>query len=132
MADYPRYASAGSAYSDLHHVDIKVPGEHTIEGEAFDAEMQLFHTHQTYSRLSSIGVPIRATNDGYNEEFQWILESFEVIYQQNRAACEGSRTPPLIAIANLVGNLRRRVQEEAAARSSVDAVTPSALTRRAS
>ena len=41
MADYPQYSSATTPYSDLLNLDIKVPAEHTIEGVAFDAEIQM-------------------------------------------------------------------------------------------
>jgi hypothetical protein len=53
--DYPKYSSAGSDYSDMHHFDIKVPGEHTLEGESFDAEIQIFHVHLSDARFTSIG-----------------------------------------------------------------------------
>ena len=91
MVDYPNYSSQGTAYADMHHLDIKVPGEHTIHagGETFDAEIQMFHVHLEDGRLSSIGIPIRATSNTTttNEEFQWILDEFQYVYDMNAATC---------------------------------------------
>ena len=79
LADYPDYSSTTTPWSDMLNLDIKVPGEHTLEGEVFDAELQMLHTHlqPEPARLSSIGVPIRATADGYNTEFQILLTQFQ-------------------------------------------------------
>lgn len=115
MADYPRYSSGLSQFSDLLNFDIKIPGEHWIEGEQFDAEIQMLHTHLDSSRVSSIGVPIRATADGFNAEFQSILDQFQLVYNWDRGACdtkdligpqaENSTTPVLDP------DLNRRLQE---------------------
>ena len=91
MVDYPKYASFGSAYSDMHHMDIKIPGEHTFEGKRYDAEFQIFHTHHTIARINSIAIPVRGVPGGYNEEFQWILDEFQNVYDQHQAECEASR-----------------------------------------
>jgi carbonic anhydrase len=91
MADYPRFASGDlniEAYSDLHHFDIKVPGEHTIDGETFDAEIQMFHTSLTAPRLSSLGVPIRADDGLDNPEYQTVLNEFQSIYDLNALQCD--------------------------------------------
>mmetsp|Transcript_5424 Transcript_5424/g.8566 ORF Transcript_5424/g.8566 Transcript_5424/m.8566 type:complete len:559 (+) Transcript_5424:71-1747(+) len=87
MVDYPKYSAQGSDYSDMHHFDIKVPAEHTLEGEEFDAEIQMFHVHLHDERLSSIGIVIRATPDGFNEEFQYVLNQFQAVYNQHRTEC---------------------------------------------
>jgi hypothetical protein len=49
IADYPRYSSTTTSFSDLLNFDIKIPGEHTLEGEEFDAEIQMvrFLSHST-------------------------------------------------------------------------------------
>lgn len=87
IVDYPKYASSGSDYSDLHHYDIKVPGEHILKGVQYDAEVQMFHSHLTNSRFSSLAVPIRATENGFNGEFQDILNEFQAVYNRHAAAC---------------------------------------------
>ena len=107
-ADYPRYSSALTSYSDMMNYDIKVPGEHTIEGEQFDAEIQMLHIHPTQSRMSLIGVVIRARDDNadpdsFNGEFQQILDEFQAVYDQHVAICTGRRTK----------NLRRKLGEGA-------------------
>jgi carbonic anhydrase len=89
VADYPRYSSTLTPYSDLMNLDIKVPGEHTLEGESFDAEIQMLHTHldPDPARVSSIGIPIRATADGYNSEFQELLDQFQLTYDEHELEC---------------------------------------------
>ena len=39
-ADFP---NGWGGFSDMMHVDFKIPSEHRIYGEVFDAEMQIFH-----------------------------------------------------------------------------------------
>lgn len=80
LADYPKYSATGSDFSDLLNFDIKVPGEHTIGGETFDAEIQMLHAHLTNRKLSSLGIPIRAMEDGHNSDFQTILDEFQRVH----------------------------------------------------
>jgi len=93
MADYPTYSSDGTHFSDMLNLDIKVPGEHWIEGESFDAEIQMLHTHPTSQRLTSIGVPVRATADGFNAEFQAVLDQFQLVYDWDQAQCAATTVP---------------------------------------
>ena len=88
MADYPRYSSRNTHFSDLLNLDIKFPGEHWIEGESFDAEIQMLHTHVTGQRVSAIGVPIRAMARGFNAEFQEVLDQFQLVYDYDKATCD--------------------------------------------
>jgi len=87
LADYPKYSSVGTSFSDLLNYDIKVPGEHWLEGESYDAEVQMLHTHLSSQRVSSIGVPVRARMDGHNDEFQAILDQFQLVYDLDVASC---------------------------------------------
>ena len=89
IADYPRYSSGLTAYSDLLNLDIKVPAEHTMEGETFDAEIQMLHTHLDPSpaRVSSIGLLLRATSNGFNYEFQQLLDMFQRTYNDHADGC---------------------------------------------
>ena len=86
IADYPKYSSVITPYSDLLHWDVKIPSEHTIEGEIFDGEIQMFHTHYG-GRVSSIGIPIRATEDGYNPDMQDIIDQFQLVYDEHEFNC---------------------------------------------
>ena len=90
IVDYPRY-SAGTRqqFSDLLNLDIKIPAEHSLENVTFDAEIQLFHTHldDDPARASSMGLPIRATVDGYNSEFQELLSVFQSTYNDHSQQC---------------------------------------------
>ena len=93
MVDYPRYSSTLTPYSDLLHLDLKVPGEHLLEGESFDGEMQLFHIHleEDPARVSSIGVPIRAVQFHHNDVFQDMLDKFQLKYDEDAEACRRRR-----------------------------------------
>jgi carbonic anhydrase len=74
--------------------DIKIPGEHTLEGVAFDAEIQMLHVHPgDVPRMGSIGIPVRATNEtaGYNSEFQMIINQFQMLYDSHAATCARRR-----------------------------------------
>ena len=49
----------------------------------------MLHTHldPNPARVSSIGVMIRATSDGYNTEFQQVLNLFQIEYNTHANAC---------------------------------------------
>jgi carbonic anhydrase len=83
-ADFP---NDWGGYVDLMHVDFKVPSEHTIEGERFDAEMQIFHLHPSRRRTPTLAVVIRARTNGFNSEFQQILDQFQYVYNDHGAKC---------------------------------------------
>lgn len=98
-ADQPNYIGTTSSYSDLLNYDIKIPGEHTLEGERFDAEVQMLHLHPDLTspnQVTSIAVMIRATKDGFNRDFQSIIDEFQDVYDAHKRACErkqeGSRS----------------------------------------
>jgi Eukaryotic-type carbonic anhydrase len=110
LADFPNYSSTVTQQSDLLHLDIKVPGEHTVRGEKFDAEIQMMHIHLEASRIAYIGIPIRATNDGYNEKYQALLDQFQIVYDSHKAECaakqrrRGLRSVP----KGFLGNIDRQ------------------------
>jgi carbonic anhydrase len=87
VADFPNYSSTNTHNSDLLNLDIKVPGEHQMFNETFDAEIQFLHIHLTASRFGQIGLPVKATPDGYNDKFQTYLDQFQLVYNRNKAAC---------------------------------------------
>jgi uncharacterized protein (DUF736 family) len=88
--DYPKYSSNMSQFSDLLNFDIKVPAEHMLEGVAFDAEIQMLHTHPEDERVTTLAVPVRATANGFNAEFQTILDQFQLAYEADLAACSAA------------------------------------------
>ena len=105
VADYPRYSSRTTPFSDLLNFDIKIPGEHTMEDvEPFDAEIQMLHTHldPDPDRTNSLAIPIRATEDGYNEEFQTVLNQFQEVYDANKAACARRRKRRMLRTSSSV------------------------------
>jgi carbonic anhydrase len=73
--------------ADTMHVDVKVPSEHLIHGERFDAEMQVFHLHAESKRMPTVTVMIRAVENGYNYYFQELIDAFDVTFRQNQARC---------------------------------------------
>jgi len=106
LVDFPKYTGAVSSYSDLLNIDIKVKGEHRIEGEAFDAELQLFHTHYFKDRIGAIAIPVRAIQPGdyksssssdidkefkQNVEFQKLLNVFQRVYNDHEEQCNEKR-----------------------------------------
>ena len=92
VSDYPRYSSGQTHFSDLLQWDLKVPGEHWLDGESFDAEIQMLHAHLSSPRVSSIGIPIRATENGFNAAFQEILDQFQLTYDADKARCEAKKS----------------------------------------
>ncbi|GAX21962.1 hypothetical protein FisN_16Hh047 [Fistulifera solaris] len=84
FADFP---NGWGGYSDVLHVDFKVPGEHRIWNEQFDAEMQIFHIHYGRRRLPTQAVLIRARDDGHNAYLEEVLTLFEYEYDMNQAKC---------------------------------------------
>ena len=71
----------------MMHVDFKIPAEHRIYGEVFDAEMQIFHLHPGRRRLPAISVLIRVDPDGYNYYLQTAIDAFQYEYNLHRAQC---------------------------------------------
>jgi carbonic anhydrase len=83
-ADFP---NGWGGFADALHIDIKVPGEHRLSTERFDAEMQIFHIHPGRRRLPTLAVLIRAEEAGYNYYFQEALMAFQHEYDMNTAQC---------------------------------------------
>jgi hypothetical protein len=84
QADFP---NGWGGFADVLHVDFKVPSEHVLEGERFDAEMQIFHIHAGRRRLAAHSVLIRARDNGFNYYFQEALDAFLEEYDKNRELC---------------------------------------------
>jgi len=83
-ADFP---NGWGGFADVLHVDFKVKAEHRIEGEEFDAEMQIFHIHAGRRRLPTQSVLIRAKEGGYNPYFQLALDQFQFLYDVSKRQC---------------------------------------------
>ena len=83
-ADFP---NNWGGFADLMHIDFKVPSEHMIEGQRYDAEMQIFHLHPSRRRTPTVSVVIQATPNGHNYYLQPALDAFEYTYNVNRAQC---------------------------------------------
>jgi carbonic anhydrase len=86
-ADFP---NGWGGFADLMHVDFKIPAEHRINGEIFDAEMQIYHLHAGRRRLAAISVLIRVDPFGYNAYLQTALDAFQYEYNLHRAQCSDS------------------------------------------
>lgn len=83
-ADFP---NGWGGFADTMHVDFKLPSEHRIYGEIFDAEMQIFHLHPGRRRLPAISVLIRADPNGYNYYLQTAIDAFQYEYNLHMAQC---------------------------------------------
>lgn len=84
-ADFP---NGWKGTGDVVHIDFKIPGEHMIWGQDFDAEMQIFHIHPMNKRLATVATLIRAEVGGFNSYFQEAINAFKRVYDNNRADCE--------------------------------------------
>jgi len=87
-ADFP---NNWGGFADVMHIDFKVPSEHMIEGQRYDAEMQIFHLHPSRRRTPTVTVVIRATPNGYNYYLQPALDAFQYVYNVHRAKCSAKR-----------------------------------------
>jgi carbonic anhydrase len=92
-ADFP---NGFSGFSDVMHIDIKVPSEHMINGVQYDAEMQIFHYHPARKRFPVQSVLIRAIDDdktigvnntSFNAYFQALVNQFQYVYNINAFRC---------------------------------------------
>jgi carbonic anhydrase len=88
MADFP---NGWTNDTDTLHVDFKIPSEHTIGGQRFDAEMQIFNLHVDRRRTPVQGVLIKATKDGFNYYFEEALKAFERKYSYDLQMCQNKR-----------------------------------------
>jgi len=112
-ADFPH---GWPGFADMIHVDFKFPGEHTIYGEVFDGEMQIYHLHPGRRRLPVVSVLMKVdintntnththttdANHGHNEYLQQLIDAFQYEYDTNKARCA--------AAAIREGNRRRRLR----------------------
>jgi hypothetical protein len=83
-ADFP---NGWGGFSDTMHVDFKIPAEHRINGERFDAEMQIYQLHPGRRRVPAISSLIRVEPNGYNDYLQTAIDAFEYEYKIHRALC---------------------------------------------
>ena len=83
-ADFPHN---WGGFVDVIHVDFKLPSEHLINGERFDAEMQIFHLHPSRRRTPTVVSMMRASHTGYNSVLQNIIDEFQYVFDDNAAQC---------------------------------------------
>jgi carbonic anhydrase len=97
LGDFP---NGWKGTGDVIHIDFKLPAEHTIEGEAFDGEMQIFHVHPANQRVVGLTTMIRAQVDGFNFYLQEAINAFQSVYDQNQADCAYFRATGQVATRN--------------------------------
>ena len=83
-ADFP---NNWGGHVDLLHVDFKIPSEHLIYGERFDAEMQVYHLHPTRRRTPTVASLMRASYTGYNMVLQQIIDRFQFLFDNHKSQC---------------------------------------------
>eukprot|EP00980_Cylindrotheca_fusiformis_P001673 scaffold381_cov138-Cylindrotheca_fusiformis.AAC.9 len=84
FADFPN-GWAGNA--DVMHVDFKLPAEHQIYGEKFDAEMQVYHLHPGRRLIPAVSILFRVQSDGYNTVLQQAIDAFQYEFDRDQAKC---------------------------------------------
>jgi carbonic anhydrase len=88
QADFPNNWGGST---DLIHVDFKIPSEHLLYGERFDAEMQVVHLHPSRRRTPTRVSLMRASHTGYNPVLQIVIDRFQYLFDDHAAQC-ASRT----------------------------------------
>lgn len=83
-ADFP---NNWGGYSDVLHVDFKIPSEHTINGARFDGEMQIYHIHPVRRRTPTVVSVMKVSRFAYNTVLQGVLDRFQFVYNIHRAQC---------------------------------------------
>jgi Eukaryotic-type carbonic anhydrase len=87
-ADFP---NGWKFTADALHIDFKIPGEHSMEGESFDGEMQIYHLHPINKRVAAYASLVRALPKAHNSYLQLVLDAFQHEYDKNHAACAQPR-----------------------------------------
>jgi carbonic anhydrase len=87
QADFP---NDWGGNADAIHIDFKIPSEHLINGERFDAEMQIYHIHPSRRRVPTIVSLMRASLTGYNSVLQDIIDHFQYIFDLHASQCTAS------------------------------------------
>jgi carbonic anhydrase len=82
LADFP---NRWPKTADVLHIDFKIPAEHSIRGEAFAAEMQIFHLHHVKRRVAVLSTMVRV--GAFNPVLQEALDAFQRLYNANQAIC---------------------------------------------
>lgn len=101
LADFP---NGWPKTADVLHIDFKIPAEHTIHGEVFDAEMQIFHIHARNQRIALLSTLIRARVDGFNAHFQQALSAFQNVYNANLVACNNKKARRVTGMEEIATN----------------------------
>jgi carbonic anhydrase len=84
QADFP---NDWGGNADAIHVDFKIPSEHLLNGERFDAEMQIYHIHPSRRRVPTIVSFMRASLTGYNSILQDIIDHFQYLFDLHASQC---------------------------------------------
>jgi carbonic anhydrase len=83
-ADFPHN---WGGYTDVIHVDFKIPSEHLIYGERFDAEMQIFHLHPSRRRTPTVVALMKACTTCHNDYLQDVIDEFQITFDNHTAEC---------------------------------------------
>ena len=84
FADFP---NGWASDADALHVDFKIPAEHQIYGEKFDAEMQIFHLHPGRRLIPAISILFKVEHSGHNNILQQAIDAFQHEYDVDEAKC---------------------------------------------
>lgn len=84
FADFP---NGWPSDADALHVDFKIPAEHQIYGEKFDAEMQIYHLHPGRRLMPAISILFSVDPNGHNTILQQAIDAFQHEYDVDQAKC---------------------------------------------
>jgi len=71
------------------YMDVKIPAEHTIDGQQYPGEIQIAHTFD--NQVVYISFMIDFEKDEYNEQFEQFIREWEEVYAQREIKCQNQR-----------------------------------------
>lgn len=87
------FSGVGYANLDLLNIDIKIPAEHTICNDRYDAEMQYYFFHPVKQSLVAVSWLLEAKlNNTVNEHMQLLIDEFQKVYDSNEESCQANMT----------------------------------------
>lgn len=128
-ADFPHN---WGGFTDVIHVDFKIPSEHLVYGERFDAEMQIFHLHPSRRRTPTVASMMRATQFGYNDVLQDVIDKFQYTFDDHALQCATRMRRErrwLSRVHKLFGTTSSAVDYDSWAEFSTEADAPNATRR---
>lgn len=82
------FSSNGQGITDMTHIEIKFPSEHTVCGRRFDGEMQYFTFHPFRKRFVAVAFFLDASEGNpRNEHMQEVIDVFTELWKDDQRRC---------------------------------------------